>query len=105
MSVDERHLEELRGALAAVVPALLDELAVSRRRRDRRDAVADRTWPSTARLPTSPTSFRFLLDVTPVDLVERARRFWRDGTHARRSSTALGDDPAVDHGPAGRGRR
>ena len=77
-AVDERHSRSLRDALAAVGPRARDRGAATRRRRDggrlrRLDLAVDR------RCPTSPTSFRFLLDVTPVDLVERATAFWRPG--------------------------
>ena len=40
------------------------------------------------------SSIRFLLDVTPINLIEARRRFLDDGS-ARRSPTARCDDPAV----------
>ena len=40
-------------------------------------------------------SFRFLLDVTPVDLVEARDAFWRDGRTPEFEYRPLADDPAV----------
>ena len=45
-------------------------------------------------------SFRFLLDVTPVDLVERPRRVLADRTHAGVPVPATRRRPRGDHGAA-----
>jgi uncharacterized protein (TIGR02421 family) len=53
------------------------------------DVKVDRT------LAQISTSFRFLFDVTPVDLVNARKTFWADGRTPKFEYRALEDDPAV----------
>ncbi len=90
-AVDEHHLEALRSAMEAVVPTLIAELGsmatcAIAQALPAADLAVDRT------LADIVSSFRFLLDITPIDLVSARSDF---AELVERPSSSIGHSPTT----------
>ena len=93
-TVDERHVEELVERLPPRCRAPCRRASDIRHRRRDNGTSPDLDLTVDRALSDIAGSFRFLLDVTPVDLVEARDDLLADGTHAGVPVPPAPDDPA-----------